>query len=361
SGSSSDVNVVAGIEISIDGGATWKIADGTTNWSFTWTPTTQGTVTILVRGFDDSGNMETPGSVPSTNAITLNIGGPHCPCTAFQVADTADLTNSNDGSNGIEVGVKLRSAINGYITGLRFYKSSNDTGIHIGSFWALDGTLLARATFTNESATGWQEVHFASPVAVTANTTYVASYNSPTGYYSQTNPYFTTDHSNGPLTAIAKTHPDGPNGLYAYSSTPVFPSGNSQEENYWVDVIFNNTASDNIAPLVIANTPANNTSAVNINPTLSVTFDEAINPAALSNGSFELRDAANEIVPITSSYNHGLHRVLITPTVTLQHSTPYILTVKGGEFGVQDISGNILTSDFTSLFTTVDAVPLSPD
>ena len=38
------------------------------------------------------------------------------------------------------------------------------------------GTLLASATFTNESASGWQQVNFSNPVPITAGTTYVASY-----------------------------------------------------------------------------------------------------------------------------------------------------------------------------------------
>lgn len=358
-GTSSDDNTVAGIEISLDGGTTWQVANGTHNWNFTWTPTTQGTVTILVRGFDDSGNMETPGSVPSSNAITINITEPHCPCTIYQPVDTPAVTNSNDGSNGIELGVKFRASINGYITGLRFYKSSNDTGMHIASLWTLNGTLLARDTFTNETATGWQEVFFNTPVAVTANTTYVASYNSPSGYYAQTSPYFDTEHVNGPLTAIARTDPDGPNAVYEYSGVPVFPASNSQTENYWVDVVFNSSNVDNAPPEVIATTPSNET-GISINPTITVTFDEAVNPTTLLTGSLELTDPFNAHIPFTINYNPGLHTVAITPTITLQHSYPYTLTIKGGEFGVQDVAGNVLATDVTRLFTTIDAAPLSP-
>ena len=39
-----------------------------------------------------------------------------------------------------------------------------------------DGVSLATATFTNETASGWQEVLFSTPVAITAGVTYVASY-----------------------------------------------------------------------------------------------------------------------------------------------------------------------------------------
>ena len=43
--------------------------------------------------------------------------------------------------------------------------------------------------FTGESASGWQTVTFAAPVAVTAGTTYVASYYAPVGHYSQEEAY----------------------------------------------------------------------------------------------------------------------------------------------------------------------------
>ena len=54
--------VVAGVEVSVDGGTTWSAANGAASWSFAWTPTTQGTVTIESRGFDDTGNLEVPGA-----------------------------------------------------------------------------------------------------------------------------------------------------------------------------------------------------------------------------------------------------------------------------------------------------------
>ena len=73
----------------------------------------------------------------------------------------------------------------GYITGIRFYKASANTGTHIGNLWTSAGQLLASATFTNETASGWQQVNFSQPVPVTKNTTYVASYFAPNGHYSQ--------------------------------------------------------------------------------------------------------------------------------------------------------------------------------
>ena len=98
--------------------------------------------------------------------------------------------------------MQFHSATPGYISGLRFYKAAANTGTHIGSLWTADGTLLAQATFSNESDSGWQQVAFSSPVAIAAGTTYVAGYHTDTGHYSADEGYFSTsDYTNSPLTA----------------------------------------------------------------------------------------------------------------------------------------------------------------
>src|SRR5262249_60295793 len=97
-----------------------------------------------------------------------------------------------------------RSDSAAYITGLRFYKGSSNPGPHVGSLWTAGGTLLAQATFTGESASGWQQVLFAAPVPIAANTLYVASYHTNVGHYSQSTSYFSAAGVDaGPLHAPA--------------------------------------------------------------------------------------------------------------------------------------------------------------
>ncbi len=122
----------------------------------------------------------------------------------------------------VELGVSFKSDTNGYINGIRFFKSSANTGTHVGNLWSSTGVLLASAIFTGETASGWQQVNFAKPVAITANTVYVASYHTTIGHYSDTNNAFATagvDHA--PLHALANTSstPDGP---FCYGSTSLF-------------------------------------------------------------------------------------------------------------------------------------------
>jgi hypothetical protein len=127
--------------------------------------------------------------------------------------------------------------VDGLVTGVRFYKGSQNTGTHVGRLWTSSGQLLAQATFTNETASGWQQVSFATPVAIKANTVYVVSYHAPAGRYSVDDGYFQTADTNGPLRALANGESGG-NGVYRYGSGGVFPNSTYGSANYWVDVVF---------------------------------------------------------------------------------------------------------------------------
>jgi hypothetical protein len=113
--------------------------------------------------------------------------GPSCPCSLWAPTATPQTLAEPD-TTGYELGVRFKSDVAGFITGIRFYKGSGNAGTHVGHLWTSAGTLLASATFTSETATGWQQVSFATPVAISANTAYVASYTDPVGRYSLNRP-----------------------------------------------------------------------------------------------------------------------------------------------------------------------------
>ena len=132
--------------------------------------------------------------------------------------------------------MKFTSTQSGQVTGIRFYKGLQNTGTHTGELWDSSGHELATAIFTKETASGWQDVSFSSPVSISANTTYVASYHEDNGHYSSDDTYFTTAHTSGPLTALADTSSND-NGVYALGNS-AFPTSSYLESNYWVDVDF---------------------------------------------------------------------------------------------------------------------------
>src|SRR5262249_39210900 len=136
----------------------------------------------------------------------------------------------------VELGVKFRSDVAGYVTAIRFYKSAFNTGTHVGNLWSSTGTRLATATFTNETASGWQQVALSPPVAIAANTVYVASYFAPVGFYNIDMNYFgSAGFDRAPLHALANGVSGG-NAVYLYSDTSAFPTDTFAASNYWVDV-----------------------------------------------------------------------------------------------------------------------------
>ncbi|WP_303310999.1 N,N-dimethylformamidase beta subunit family domain-containing protein [Hymenobacter sp. BT730] len=358
SGTASDANVVAGVEVSTDGGATWRLATGTTSWTYSWTPAAQGQATIQSRAFDDSGNMSAPVAVN----VTIGQGGTQvCPCTVFQPTAVPTGTLQNDNNQAIQVGMKFRASTSGYITGVRFYKQSGNTGTHIGQLYSNTGTLLAQSTFTNETASGWQEIGFANPVAVTANTTYIISYHSAAGYYSANDFGFTSAIVNEPLRGLANND-DGKNGVYAYSPTPAFPTNNFESSNYYVDVVFNTTVGpDTNPPTVVSTSPANNAAGVLVSANINVTFDEALAPATVSGSTIQLLQGSTPVAA-SVTYDASSRTATLNPTSDLSYSTSYTLAVKGGTTDprIKDLANNALAANYSASFTTQGVPPPPP-
>ncbi|MEP7375035.1 MAG: DUF4082 domain-containing protein [Chitinophagaceae bacterium] len=137
----------------------------------------------------------------------------------------------------VELGLKFKSSVAGFIKGIRFFSSNSPSGIYTGHLWTVSGTLLDSARFSNVTANGWQEVLFAKPLMIKADTTYVASYHAGSGHYSATSGGLINATTNGSLTALANTVSGG-NGMYSYGTSPVFPTTSFNSTNYWVDVVF---------------------------------------------------------------------------------------------------------------------------
>ncbi|MEO8260530.1 MAG: N,N-dimethylformamidase beta subunit family domain-containing protein [Acidobacteriota bacterium] len=238
--------VVAGVEVSLDGGTTWGPASGTTAWSFARSPGGLGTAAIRARAVDDSGNRETAG--PGIT-VSDNIGS--CPCASIWNASSEPNIPSAIDPDALELGVKFQSDIAGFITGIRFFKGPGNGGTHLGNLWTAGGARLGSAVFTDETAFGWQQVNFSAPVAIAAGTTYVASYHTADGSYAADGTYFAASGVNSPPLHALPSNPSGGNGLYRYGPTS-FPTSSFNATNYWVDVVFASSQVDATPPSIAA-------------------------------------------------------------------------------------------------------------
>jgi hypothetical protein len=331
--SDSGGGVVAGVEVSTDSGKTWHPATGTTSWSYSWTPGPTGSFKIMSRATDDSVNTETPGP-----GVAVVVNPRQCPCSLFP--SSAAPAGSGDTSS-VELGTKFTADQGGYVSAIKFFKPSSDTGTHVGSLWTSGGGLLGQCTFTNETASGWQTCTFPSQIAVTANTVYVASYHAPSGGYPATPGFFTTADDVWPLHG-----PAGSNGVFLYSSSSVFPSQTFNATNYWVDVVYNSNFVPEGAPGVTAVTPANGATNASFSAPAVASFNEAVVPSSIK---FTLQDPNGSSVAGTVSWNSATNAASFTPSAALAQGTKFTATVSGAT----DSQGGVMNGPFSWSFTTM--------
>jgi Domain of unknown function (DUF4082)/Secretion system C-terminal sorting domain len=153
--------------------------------------------------------------------------------------------------SGVTLGTKFQSDVNGFVNGVRFYKAAPMGNSHIGLLYQLSPTitLLGQVNFTNETASGWQDAQFSSPIPVNANVNYMIAYFVPAsdGFFEIDNNYFTSALANGHLTAPQNSATFGANGQFETGNSPTFPNldpfavsgGTFSAVNQWVDVDFN--------------------------------------------------------------------------------------------------------------------------
>lgn len=308
-GTASDTGggVVAGVELSLDGGSTWHPADGRESWRYMWRPSTVGTHMLISRAVDDSGNLE-----PAIAAVPIVVKCPS-PCSVWPPSATPAIPHHPD--NPVELGVRFRVDVSGAIRAVRFYAHAANPGPHEAHLWSSTGTLLASATSPPQSVSGWREAVFSVPVPIASNTTYVMSYHTATGY-AYTNQGLSTAWYRQPVAAL------GGGGVYAYGSGPaVFPTQTAQNRNYWIDVDFMPTGTmprrifhANPAPAVANHFDA----SANADPwgvELGVRFRTAVDGVIYAIHFYRASDATKQIVNLWRDLgaNHPLTPVADQP------------------------------------------------
>ena len=332
SGTASDTGGrVAGVEVSTDGGTSWHPATGTANWTYQYNQQGYGNQTVQVRAIDDSGNYPATGTVAN-----LTVTGP------FTVFGAEQPSKPDAGDTApAELGLRFTPTVDGFVSGVRFFKSSANGGTHTGTLWSATGTQLQRVTFTGETASGWQTATFTNAVAVTAGQTYVISYSAPSGRYSSAEYYWSyRGKAAGPLT-VAGGFGTQPAGVYS-KTVGAFPGLNFRQANYYVDAVF---TLDDTSPLVATNQrPIAGSSSVPTSTTIGATLSRPIEPASLA---MTVKDAQGTAVAGTTTYDATTRNATFTPTAALRTATTYTVTL-----AARDMSGSPLTTGGSWTFTT---------
>ena len=295
-------------------------------------------------------------NVTAVNFNVLQI----CPCSLWNNTVVPGTQSAAD-PNPIEVGVRFTSDVPGYISGIRFYKGSTNTGTHIGNLWTTAGSLLATATFSNETASGWQQVNFSTPVAIAANTTYVASYHTDAGDYSYDQGYFASSYDNPPLHGTQDATSGG-NGLYLYGSS-AFPTNTYLSTNYYVDVVFATAQSYTISGTISGVGGSGATVSLSGASTATVTADASGNYsfANLANGSYTVVPSqsgftfspASQSVTVNNSSMAGVNFSASAPTYSISGT----VSGAGGSGATVSLTGTsttTATADASGNYTFTD-------
>ncbi|MCW3767309.1 MULTISPECIES: DUF4082 domain-containing protein [Paenarthrobacter] len=329
--------VVAGVEVSTDGGTSWHPAQGKQNWTYTYIQKGLATATIKVRAVDDSANIG-----PAATA-TVALEGPY---SVFGQTVPA-VQDSGDGG-AYEMGLRFTPSVDGFITGIRFYKSAANTGTHTGSLWNSAGERLATATFTNETASGWQSTLFSQSVPVTAGQKYTVSYWAPNGRYSVQNYQWASSGSEDAPLKVAGGFGAEPAGVYGTS--PGYPTSSYNGGNYFADALF--TTVDNSPLTVSGHTPFPSSSSVPATTTVSAVFSKPVTAASVQ---LTLQSPAGPVAG-TTAYDPATRRATFTPSSALAFSTTYAAAVAG-----TDAQGGPVTAGGTWSFTTGASLPVPGD
>jgi methionine-rich copper-binding protein CopC len=334
--------VVSAVEVSTNGGSTWhpatamSAAGTSVTWSYTWGAAGNGSVTIEARASDDAANLGA-----ASQSVSVTVG---CPCSLFS-ANHVPFTTSAGDVNAYELGMKFQSTVPGWVAGVRFYKGSGNGGTHTGSLWTASGTLLATGTFINETSSGWQTLTFASPVQISANTTYVVSYYDPEGHYAVDEEYFVNQVNTPPLIGVKANYlqTGGGNGVFN-AGGPGFPTQTGDSWSYSVDVVFD-TVQPPSHPAVNSVTPVVGSSSNPVSTDPTVTFSEAVQPSSVS---LTVKDQNGNTVPGSVSLDGTDTVATFTPSSSLAAGTTFTVTVSGAK----DNNGETLLNPYTYTFTT---------
>jgi hypothetical protein len=313
-----------GFTLSVTGAS--ALTGGTVVWDavkqqVTFTPATNFTGTATFNYSISNGNG---GTASATVSVTVAVVAPSS--GLFATNSVPSVITENDPS-AVTLGVKFQTGTAGQATGVRFYKGPQNTGAHVGSLWSSAGALLASVTFTGETASGWQQALFSTPVTLGVGTVYVVSYHTNVGFYSADSNFFATPLTNGPLTAPSDGTSGG-NGVYAYGSGNTFPSNSFAASNYWVDVVFSATSGGTIQPPV-----ANNDSGFStpLNTALPIAAGSLLANDTDPQGLTLTIVSAGGGVNGTAVWDATKQQVTFTPAANFSGTATFTYTISNGQ------------------------------
>lgn len=367
-GQISPASAAAATSVRVQGGTVDETVLPTADGSYAVGPLPAGAYTLT---------PSATGYVFNPVSRTLNLGAADVSEVNFTASITAGgdetlfttqtpaRTNLTDGPTAeYELGTVFTAAVSGSIKAITFWKASSETGTHVGHIWTLDGQLRASVTFTNESASGWQEQNLATPLAIEPNTPYIVSVNTGNTYYVATNGGLASQVVNQDLKSVV-----GNNGVFG--SEGQFPSSSYQATNYFRDVVFTPGPPPPATGQTVftTQTPAllNQSDGPGVNYELgtsflsdtageiaAIRFWKAANESGVHTGRiWSTSGQALATIEFTQETASGWQQQNLSVPLTIAANTPYIVTVNTANSyyvaTVQGLAAAVVNQDLRSV------------
>jgi len=375
-GTASDAGggTVAKVDVSVDGGLNYVPATGTTAWSFNWTPSAPGQVTIKSRALDNAGNQQNP---PTEIRVTVDappasvITSPPDKATVL-IGTTVNITGFATDFGGGTVD-KVEVSVDGGNT----YSAASGTD-HWSFKWMPSApgqvTIKSRAV---DNTGNVEDPPYKIQVTVDAPPTSAITFPTegailPAG--TQVTITGTASDAGGGTVVRVEVSVDGganystatgtndwsfdwkPNspGSVTIKSRAVDDTGNVEDPPAKITVRVDEP------PRVVSTTPAPGSTNESIGVAPAATFSEALDPDSVDESTVLLTDAdaSNNQVPVTVSYDASNFTVTLTPQQLLQRGHTYKVTLKGGpdDPHITDEAGIPLAADFVWSFTAAFSI-----
>ena len=146
-----------------------------------------------------------------------------------------------------------------------------------------------------------------------------------------------------------------PNKIYTGTVTTGVKDANGKAMSANYTFNFTSGATPDVTPPVVSSSdPANNATGVVLSKTITVTFNETLDPLSVTASTFTLKQGTTVVAGSVS--NSGTQASFV-PSGNYSPNTVYTATITSG---VKDMAGNALASNYTFSFTTTSAPDLTP-
>jgi hypothetical protein len=190
--------------------------------------------------------------------------------------------------------------------------------------WSSTGTQLAQATFTGESASGWQRQALDTPLTLSPSQDYVISVG-VNAFYVKTEYGFVSQLSNGPFASAAAA-----NGVFAPAAGQ-FPDSSWHASNYFVDGVVTLPAAAQRIPQVQSATPTAGQTGVSPATSVTAKFSVPLDPSTVTTSRVTLeRTSDGAAVAAAVSYDDETRTVTLNPSAPLEAGTSYTARLATG-------------------------------